>query len=109
MYKTGCFSGTSNVTNIKAPTAMGSGEAMVIKINNKENPAEEGDNDDDKDDERAQDNGGSGAEDGALVDLEQKVLEVESRWNPTKEEDIIAMRSRESTSCPLRQGAEGRG
>ena len=54
---------------------MGSGEAMVIKLNNKEGPAEEGDDNGNEDDERVQDNGGGGAEDAALVDLEQRLPE----------------------------------
>ena len=54
---------------------MGSGEATVIKLNNKESPAEEGDNDGDEDNERIRDNGGGGAEDWVLVDLEQRVPE----------------------------------
>ena len=63
MYKTT----KKDVTNTKAITAMGSREASVIKLNNEENPAEEGVDYDDKDDERIQDNEGSGAVDGAWI------------------------------------------
>ena len=51
-----------NATNTKTITAMGSGEATIIKLNNEKNHAEEDDNADNKDDERVQDNEG-GAED----------------------------------------------
>ena len=71
---------------------MGSGEATVIKLNNKESPAEEGDNDGDEDNERIRDNRGGGAEDWALLDLDlrrryqQKLCKVESRWSSTTQE-----------------------